>query len=135
MLVNPFSLLIGRYWISVCVIRMKKWGIHMAKVLSPRLQKLVNDVVTNGEDSLSHFWNEVEKEGTPLIEAVPATDAECYVTFLYRSSSGVDNVVVFLGPISGLDGNRQAYANLSARSAKQVSVSNGHSVIIDNSFA
>ena len=111
MLVNPFSLLIGRHWISVCVIRMKKWGIHMAKVLSPRLQKLVNDVVTNGEDSLSQFWNEVEKEGTPLIEAVPATDAECYVTFLYRSSSGVDNVVVFLGPTSGLDGQMSLLEN------------------------
>lgn len=70
----------------------------MEKVVSPRLKRVVNDVVTNREDSLSQFWNEVETQGTPLIEAVPGSDAECYVTFLYRSSSGVDNVVVFFGP-------------------------------------
>ncbi len=74
----------------------------MKQIASPRLQKLASDVAR--ERALALFWDEMEAVGTPLIEAVPDSASECYVTFLYRKSSEGCNIAVVGGPVEDLDG-------------------------------
>lgn len=62
------------------------------KILSPRIQLLYNTLQTEGMAALPEFWNEMEKHGTPIIEA----DSEGFslVTFLWRHDGSAGNVAV-----------------------------------------
>src|SRR5215211_9118381 len=62
--------------------------------LSPRLIALQKDLTTGHRAALETFWQEVAKQGTPLVEPTPDKNNYLYVTFLWRGQEETRNVVV-----------------------------------------
>jgi enterochelin esterase family protein len=54
---------------------------------SPRLEALRQALAASGAEALPAFWGEIEREGTPLIEALSGDATRYLVTFLYRDAS------------------------------------------------
>jgi enterochelin esterase-like enzyme len=74
---------------------------------SPRIAALERALDGCDSAALDAFWREIEREGTPLIEAIPGGDAaQRLVTFLWREevrdSNPLTNVVV-VGSVVGWD--------------------------------
>jgi enterochelin esterase family protein len=65
------------------------------EIVSPRLRLLKKQL--NRKNALREFWDEIETNGSPLIETSPKHQHR-YITFLYRELESVHNVVVVLGP-------------------------------------
>jgi enterochelin esterase-like enzyme len=73
--------------------------IPAGTLASPRLRELSERVQSGDRAAVARFWGEVRKTGTPLVEAVPGSDRQLLVTFLWR---GADlHGVVLLGSIAG----------------------------------
>lgn len=70
--------------------------IPVADLKSPRLLALKGET---GEASLKRFWEEVGKEGAPLVEPVPADDHYSLVTFLWHGNRDTRGVFI-LGSIA-----------------------------------
>lgn len=69
---------------------------------SPRLASLHQLLLSGNTNALLAFWHEVEKQGTPLIEAIEGDEAHHLVTFLWRERAETHRVVIWGGP-AGLD--------------------------------
>lgn len=78
--------------------------------VSPRLAALQTQLEAGNRAALRSFWQEVAKEGTPLIETIPGDDKHVLVTFLWRGAEDTKNVVVFsvLGVLWSYSGNQLA---------------------------
>ncbi len=64
---------------------------------SPRIAQLERAVRSGDKRGLQQFWADVQKQGTPLIEAIPS-DADHYlVTFIWRAQGPVRNVLLISG--------------------------------------
>jgi len=63
---------------------------------SPRLAALASQIEKADENAIANFWQEIEKNGTPLLE--PAAEEQDFylVTFLYHGSEKTKNVVLFI---------------------------------------
>lgn len=61
---------------------------------SPRLKQLSGDLARGDEAALDLFWQEVQQEGTPLIEPDGKRRDFSLVTFLWRAAVETKNVVV-----------------------------------------
>ncbi len=75
------------------------WQMEVVRPVEsgPRLQSLADSIAGRGSPELDAFWDEVASAGTPLIEP-DETDPSCsLVTFLWRASGVVENVVVYGG--------------------------------------
>lgn len=73
---------------------------------SPRIATLQRQVEGDGTGALDRFWAEVQKAGTPLVEAVPTEREYSLVTFLWRGTERTRNVVVVDGvavAVGGVD--------------------------------
>jgi enterochelin esterase-like enzyme len=68
-----------------------------ATLQSPRLARLSKEIATAGEAALNNFREEIQKQGTPLIEPIPADETHVWLTFLWLAKEPVQNVVVFSG--------------------------------------
>jgi enterochelin esterase-like enzyme len=64
-------------------------------IISPRLAALQKEMETGSKTALEQFWQEVAKQGTPLVEPIKGDDRYLLVTFLWRGSAETKNVVVF----------------------------------------
>lgn len=64
---------------------------------SPRLLQLSRDLQNNPTQTLAAFWAEIEQQGTPLVEPLADDTDHMLVTFLWRASTPIQNVVVFGG--------------------------------------
>lgn len=64
---------------------------------SPRLVRLAREIATVGPETVNTFREEVQKQGTPLIEPIPEDQTHVWVTFLWFAKEPVRNVVVFSG--------------------------------------
>ncbi|EAQ81600.1 alpha/beta hydrolase [Blastopirellula marina] len=89
----------GDYQLSVDAIVAAKDQVAPARVLaSPRLRQLQQTLATGG--TTASFWEKLEAEGTPLVEAdgvlPPLARDEALVTFLYRGAKR--NVRLFGAP-------------------------------------
>src|SRR5215471_9625811 len=62
---------------------------------SPRLQSLKRELESGKADAVSRFWQEVEREGTPLIEPIKGDDQNLLVTFLWRAKEENKYIAVF----------------------------------------
>ncbi|MFT4036927.1 MAG: alpha/beta hydrolase-fold protein [Thermomicrobiales bacterium] len=62
--------------------------------VSPRLQQLRAELDGGDADEPARFWAEVAAAGSPLIERLPDDPAACLVTFLWRETEPIENVVV-----------------------------------------
>jgi enterochelin esterase-like enzyme len=60
---------------------------------SARLRRLTQELQTRQGDALRSFWQEVAGKG-PLVEEIPGNDREVDVTFLWRATYDVQNVLV-----------------------------------------
>jgi enterochelin esterase-like enzyme len=60
---------------------------------SARLRRLTQELGTRHDDALSSFWREVAGKG-PLVEEIPGNDRHVDVTFLWRQTYDVKNVLV-----------------------------------------
>ena len=63
--------------------------------VSPRLAVLQKQLKTGSGSVLERFWNEIAKEGTPVVEPIPGDEKHVIVTFLWRGGDNVKNVVLF----------------------------------------
>jgi enterochelin esterase-like enzyme len=62
--------------------------------LSPRLRTLQLALQQGVTDALSDFWQAITRQGTPLLEPIPDDSRASLVTFLWRATEPVHNVVV-----------------------------------------
>lgn len=63
---------------------------------SPRLAALTAQLAGGELAALDRFWSEMTAQGTPLVEPIEGDEEYVLVTFLYRGSEDVRNVVVFV---------------------------------------
>ena len=55
-------------------------------LLSPRLNALQKEIRASKSEALNHFWQEVTKHGTPLVEPIVGDEHHLLVTFLWRDT-------------------------------------------------
>lgn len=67
--------------------------------MSPWLAALVQQLDAGNRNVLNDFWQEVETEGTPLIEPIENDPDHVLVTFLWRAREETKNVVVVGGVV------------------------------------
>lgn len=68
---------------------------------SPRISTLRAAVESGKEGSVETFWQEIKKEGAPIIEPLPGDDKNMLVTFLWRGAADTRNVLVAWLPHAG----------------------------------
>jgi enterochelin esterase family protein len=73
------------------------------ETLSPRIQRLQHDIQSVGSDALRAFWEEVTKQGAPIIE--PGPSGFSFVTFLWRDDGSARQIAVIQD--WGADGIRE----------------------------
>ena len=56
---------------------------------SPRILALQRELETGNRVALEKFWDEIVKQGTPLVEPALNSDNYCLVTFLWRGKKEV----------------------------------------------
>lgn len=69
---------------------------------SPRIAALRRDVAAGKANAVSAFWADIQKQGAPLIEAVPEKLDFSLVTFVWHGNASTRNVVIFDG-VAGFD--------------------------------
>lgn len=70
------------------------------RVDSPRLADLRTALASSGDAALQAFWQEVEREGTPLIEPAPGSPDERVYTFVWRGSPDTQAVLLLANRIT-----------------------------------
>src|SRR5690349_2335366 len=71
-------------------------------ISSPRLAALRQALADEESGAVESFWQEIAAVGAPLIEPVPGTPDQMLVTFLWRATAPVENVIV-VGELVGSD--------------------------------
>ncbi|MGB8321914.1 MAG: enterochelin esterase [Candidatus Acidiferrum sp.] len=61
---------------------------------SPRIAALRTSLASGKPESVNEFWEEIQKQGTPLIEPLAGDNENMLVTFLWRGAPGTQNVFV-----------------------------------------
>ncbi len=67
-------------------------------ITSPRLAALQQALQAGDAHALEAFWQEIAAQGAPLIEALPDDPEQSLLTFLWRTTEEMENVVVVGGP-------------------------------------
>lgn len=70
--------------------------------ISPRLALLQKELKAGNTGAVESFWQEMAKQGTPLIEPVKGRAGHYLVTFLWRHTEETKNVAV-IGGVAGPD--------------------------------
>lgn len=70
--------------------------------ISPRIQTLKREIESGRTAALAEFWQEMMRQGTPLVEPFIGQNTLRLVTFLWRGTPDLHNVVVLDG-IAGED--------------------------------
>ena len=65
---------------------------------SPRLAALQKELEAGNRAALEHFWQEVTKQGTPLVEPIKGESRYVWLTFLWRAKEETKNVVIWSDP-------------------------------------
>ena len=92
---------------------------------SARLRRLAQELRTGQGDALPSFWREVAGKG-PLVEEIPGNDRDVDVTFLWRETYDVQNVLVLWagrvddGYMSHLPGTDIWYKTVRLRRGKRI---------------
>jgi enterochelin esterase family protein len=69
-------------------------------LFSPRLAALQQALLADDGRALEQFWHEVTARGAPLVEPMPHAEDHVLVTFLWRATPPITNVVV-VGGLAG----------------------------------
>jgi len=70
------------------------------KYESPRIAALQSAVESGQKGSAAAFWEEVKRQGTPLIERLPDDPKNMLVTFLWKGTPETKNVLVLWFPFT-----------------------------------
>lgn len=70
---------------------------------SPRIRLLRQSIQAGEHSAASQFWEEIEQQGTPLVEQIPGDPQHSLVTFLWRAVDDSRNVAVVGGVINGAE--------------------------------
>ncbi|HTS77792.1 MAG TPA: enterochelin esterase [Bryobacteraceae bacterium] len=70
------------------------------KFTSPRIAALRKDVESGNTGAVAAFWQEMEKEGAPLIEPLKDSTSDNLVTFLWRAKTETRNVLILFFPFA-----------------------------------
>lgn len=62
---------------------------------SPRLAALRKELETGNRAALENFWQEVTRQGAPLVERVKGESRYVWLTFLWRAKEETKNVVIW----------------------------------------
>lgn len=65
--------------------------------VSPRISALQKELESGNRAALESFWQQISKQGAPLVEPVEGDDGYRLVTFLWRAKEETKNVVVVGG--------------------------------------
>jgi enterochelin esterase family protein len=77
--------------------------------VSPRIVDLRRQVEAGNRAAVESFWDEMARQGTPLVEPIKGDDRHMLLTFLWRGKDDTKNVVVFAGLGAGaIENNRMA---------------------------
>jgi enterochelin esterase family protein len=91
---------------------------------SPRLAALSAEVAAKAHGAEEAFWNQVAREGTPMVEDIHDPKGRLLVTFLYRARPDTRVVSMFGAP----DGAAVGYARLERLAGTAVFA---HSALVD----
>jgi len=69
---------------------------------SPRVSSLKKELESGNRAALESFWQDVAKQGTPLVESIPGDERNLLLTFLWRTKDEIKNVVV-VGGVAGYE--------------------------------
>jgi enterochelin esterase family protein len=71
------------------------------EIISPRLLQLKEKLekVTNKKKLIDDFWEEIEEEGTPIIEDIEKEPKYKLVTFLYKENADTDEILLISGSL------------------------------------
>lgn len=64
-------------------------------IISPRITILKQELQAGNRTALENFWNEVSKQGAPLIEPVKDENDYVWLTFLWQAKEETKNVVIW----------------------------------------
>jgi enterochelin esterase-like enzyme len=105
-----FTLILAIIWVSSDPAFLNVL-VQDVEVASPRLLVLKKDIEAGNRAALERFWQDVTKQGTPLVEPVKEADRQVLLTFLWRAKEETRNVVVF-GGVAGTDINENQMTRL-----------------------
>ena len=78
---------------------------------SPRLSTLQKELAAGNAAALESFWQEIAKQGAPLIEPSAGEDNYRLVTFVWRAKEETKNVVI-IGGVAGVEPEKNMMARL-----------------------
>jgi enterochelin esterase-like enzyme len=81
------------WWIVAVLVTLLCGVAHSSPYLSPRIATLAAKPWTVDE-----FWNQVEAEGTPIVENVFDPQGRVLVTFVYRAGPAIKHVALYHVP-------------------------------------
>jgi len=68
---------------------------------SPRLEQLDRALKDSGSAALAHFWADLARAGTPIVEPHPSDSTRRLVTFVWRAREPVSEIVVAGSALGG----------------------------------
>jgi len=70
--------------------------------MSPRLSALKKQIAEGKRETLESFWQDVKKQGAPIIEPIAGDTQNYFVTFLFQAKDEIRNVLV-MGGVAGFE--------------------------------
>jgi len=80
---------------------------------SPRIEKLRADLTARVPGAADRFWEEMERQHTPIVETVPGDPARVRVTLVWRGTRGTTGVEAIGGEMTQLAGSDVWYTTLT----------------------
>ncbi len=105
-----FALILSGIWVSSDSEYVKAFAQDV-EFTSPRLSALKKEVEAGNRVALDSFWQDVTKQGAPLVEQIKGDDRHVLLTFLWRAKEETRNVVVF-GGVAGTDFSKNQMTRL-----------------------
>src|SRR5438094_749110 len=73
---------------------LRSQGTNKDLLVSPRLVSLRKDVEAGNHSALESFWQDITKQGAPLVERIHGDERNVLVTFLWRSKEETNVVIM-----------------------------------------
>jgi enterochelin esterase-like enzyme len=71
--------------------------MSMVKLLSHKMNELVVNLNNNNSNVVDNFWKTIDKDGAPLVEKIDGDENSVLITFLYRGTEDIKNVLIYGG--------------------------------------
>jgi enterochelin esterase family protein len=71
---------------------------------SPTIERLRQSIAAGSPDAVESFWRNLETNGTPIVEPLPADPRSSLITFVWRGAAELRNVAIIDGVVVGVSG-------------------------------